>query len=123
MNHLSSDDFALTWTISPALNNLHLESQYKFTSPELHFILNCLGCEYLVSTEVTKKNNIHYHCYLLFDEDQNYGKLKQRLYKLQKDHSYYLGYFTLKTCYDKINWITYMHKDPYIQEVVDGIKE
>lgn len=115
----TSDDFSLTFTLSPQMYDLPVKEQVSKTFSLIIKLINCLCPEdYEYVIEQTKRDNIHYHFYLLFKEDLKLGKLSRKLATFIKelDIENMLGFYKLKTCYDRENWLKYMFKNPYIPD-------
>lgn len=110
-----SDDFCMTFTLLPNLYKYCPDIQYRMSEKQIYRVMNCLPAEeYLLAVEETKDHNIHYHTYVKFPRDYLLRDMKKMIRKLIQNECT-LGFYKVKTCYDRENWIAYMHKAPYIQ--------
>lgn len=115
-----SEDYCLTFTLSPywieGCSVEDAQDQYERSYPVLEALLNSLGGETIYTIELTKKGVIHYHAYLLYPYDTIVRKVRLQIKKWLEmyDDNHMFGYYDVKTCYDRDNWLAYMHKSELI---------
>lgn len=112
-----SDDYCLTITLSPSIYNLCPDNQLTESFQLIINAINTLGTlDYTYCIEETKNHNLHYHFYIVFEHPQNYGRIYRKIKTMLNFYDYknIIGFIKLKTCFDKDNWLKYMHKNPYI---------
>jgi len=129
MYNYKSDDFCLTFTLNPIHHQKTLSQQEKclisVATDCMNFIFPLHRIDYIYTTELTKKHVFHIHAYIVFDNDYSKSEIENviKVYKRKFDQDQILGFYTVRTCYDKQNWISYMHKNMYVDEEIAPKKE
>lgn len=107
-------EYALTITLKPTFRivkgvNQHAPWQYDMSHEKLCDLLHaCNITLYTAIAELTKAGDIHYHVFLLSDDDLR--GLQYNIACYIKDQTIF-GMFVLKEVKDKQGWVEYILKD------------
>lgn len=110
-------DFSITQTLNSRFFRLKAPSQIEKTIPFIIQILKEYVINYYITTEITKKGNVHYHMHVTTTDSMSW--LFPRLYA---DCTRKIGFSEVKSCYNITEWIKYMEKELSMTKLFLGEK-
>lgn len=99
-------EFAITQTLNSRFFRLKAPSQIEKTIPHILRVLKEFVIDYYITTEITKKGNVHYHMHVTTGDNMLW--LFPRLYA---DCTRKIGFCEVKSCYNTEEWKHYMDKE------------
>lgn len=87
VNHPNS--YSLTITLKPYYNSFPIHEQHRYFQQDLNKMFERLDRYYnkaMISPEVTKRHNLHYHCYFILPDEVDHIVFEQnfKLYRYKK---------------------------------------
>lgn len=106
-----TQSFAITITIRPKYFNLSIEDQLNKAEPDILTFLSDMNAHGIITTEITKNGNLHFHGTIDINLMNKYHKNIDFFCKDYFRFSKNIGFICVKPITDEVQWLQYILKD------------